>query len=337
MNNIETFLEDITGSYPKPDKEGYRVNCPFHDDHTYDLLVNDDGRYFCFTCHESGVDLVSFLMKLYDIPDYSDDENCAFYILCQYEYGGKANLTQVAPRYHIAREKLDEYYKKNLQAAQEYAKGNFYGDMEANMDYQNYTPGFVYLYSRGLEAETLECYHVVDWQRFPTHSIFIPYLCDGVCFGYEQRRIHSWHWRKTLAMPGMKKEMVHGFHPQGSWICLVTEGPLDQMMAWQYNWKQQAQASVLGSHITDKQAELLASWDCTYYVAAFDNDLAGENAYQEFVKAMQKYNKIVLRMDVGSRGLSCIAYWNFIKCVDECLQKVGLTHEAVLVKGENTW
>ena len=54
---------------------GGMVRCPFHDDHTPSMKLNDD-YFYCFGCHESG-DVIDLTAKLLGIGKYEAAQELA--------------------------------------------------------------------------------------------------------------------------------------------------------------------------------------------------------------------------------------------------------------------
>jgi DNA primase len=332
--DIRLFLTEQTGSAVHEEAESYRVCCCFHADTSFDLIVNKTtGRYYCFCCGASGKDLVDFVMQLHHVTDLDEQNECALDILYDYTEEGRGSAHHIHTTYNdkVTSEQLEQRKQHNLAAAKEYYKGNFNGDATANKNIESMTAGYNYLAQRGITDETIKHFRMIDWRRFRSHPLFIPYAYNGECFGYELRRIESSAWPKTLAMFGTEKsDYVHGFTPDHATFMLVTEGALDQALTWQYGWREQAQASIMGSSVSEKQAALMAATKVKYYISAFDQDSAGEKAHQSFVAQMKSYHVKILRLNTGMNGLSFITRKRFVENLDMCLKKIKKDHTAVL-------
>ncbi len=331
--DIKLFLTEHTGSV-REEIDCYRCCCCFHTDTSYDLMVNkSDGRYYCFCCGEHGKDLIDFVVQLYDVPDLDEHTECALDILYDYTEEGRGSAQHIYTNIYnkITSEQIAKRTEQNLLAAKEYYHGNFNGDATANKHINNMTAGYIYLIQRGIDDETIKHFHIVDWRRFKSHPLFIPYAYNGECFGYELRRINADAWPKTITMPGTRKsDYIHGYVQDSATFMLVTEGALDQVMAWQYGWRTQAQASIMGSNVSVQQAILMANTPIRYYISAFDMDNAGDKAHESLVVQMAPYHKKILRMDTGINGLSFITKTHFIQNLDTCLKKIRKDHTAVL-------
>ena len=342
MWDIKRVLNDTCGTQftDEDEQEEYLAPCPFHYDTHPSFYMSNEGKFYCQACGTGGYWLVQYIMQL-----YGQSELQALDTLFPYTIGNEdvfvANdsLLSLAPpdrsdadtlpaTHKIKAALLEERHQNNLRAACEYARGNFYNDPLAFTDWEHaQSPGMHSMFARGFLADTMQHFHVADWQRFPDHPIFIPLQCNDVIYGYQQRRIDKHVWPKFMTMMGMRKsDNVYGYAPVdmacvGSDVLgLVVEGMLDLMMAWQYGWRQETHAAfaILGSDVSCNQALMLAS-SCDRYLIATDMDSAGELAYHSFLKRMAPYTKAIQRVQLPAKDIALCTRAEFWQAIERVL------------------
>lgn len=320
MYSVAKILNSITGS-PFSEtqiQQEYKIVCPFHQESTPSFYMDYTGRYVCFGCGVHGSSLIQFICQLYAVPDYDPSGAAldALTILAADEYDGLVLSEQ-----HGSRKSSGislEQEQANLAAAKKYFLGNFSGDPTANKNYTLLTPGYSYLYKRGYLSETLRHFHVIDWQLFKEHPLFLPLAFNDQCWGYQQRRISESAWPKYLSMVGQKSsEHLDGYYPECARYCLVVEGPLDKMMVWQYGWREEGCVAILGSNVSAQQAALLAAMT-DRVIAGFDMDEAGDKAYASLRHALRPVHIKVSRLSLPCQGLSSATkndFWESVRAL----------------------
>lgn len=327
--DIRKIFNYTTGQNYEYPQEEYRGFCPFHHgDHQYSFSMNNNGKFYCHQCGASGGSVVDYAVQLdlaLEDDQEEDTEFRALNFLYQFSSYVKDVELSVLEPYQKEQQELDEKrYQLNLEASQRYAVGIFQDGTACTDFSQPFTPSHGYLWQRGFLSETLEHFHVAIWNLFPEHPIFLPAMLDGQAYGYVQRSFDG-AWPKYLTMPTMKKtEHVYGTHSHEQMgIGLVTEGLLDQYMCWQYGWQKHGLYSILGKDTSDQQMKELAA-HCTVLLAGFDNDEAGNAAYEQLKRKAKQYHLLVLRpLWVAKDPANCTEA-EFWQALQPCLEEARL-------------
>lgn len=245
---------------------GYETSilCPFHDDHHPSCRVNmENGLFCCDACHAGGtlVELVAGIeqttlllahLLLISLPD-------------------------------IDKPVFEKQRKRKNKEQDRLAAFDFYNHLPyINWDLQQDH----YLLKRDFIPETLHHFGVKD-NNTSDHPVVIPLTEQGKFVGYVTRRIDDERMGKYKNNFGFSRATVlEGDLEPG--IVLLVEGKLCQMKVWQYGWKNTA--CLLGSEITDEQAEKLARI-ATRVVCALDNskiDPAGKKGTEQVITKIEK-------------------------------------------------
>ncbi len=231
--DILTVIESDLGQGKKSGRY-HLYSCPYHIDKTPSLAVTpDDGRYYCFSCGETG-DVIDWLKK-YRKLSYQAISNLA----------GSDDLAPTASKTRLVAPPAmatppGHEWQESARKLIDQAEATLWGPAGRNI--------VKYLRGRGLQDHTIKRFRLgyqPEDQRIPAgdwgnplsdsplyipKGIMIPCIVGGVVWYIKVRRGGQ---PKYLNIRGSKPALFGADHLRGAELVILTEGELDAILTFQ--------------------------------------------------------------------------------------------------------
>lgn len=295
----KTSIVDIIGSYLSLEKKGknYFGICPFHDDHTPSMSVNEEkGIYTCFVCHKTGnvfnfvqeYENISFLEAVKEVANKTGIElNIEFQTTSKYD------------TYYNALDLASKFYQNHLKSkegkkARAYLEERGLSEVIIEEFEIGYAPSEFdtitkLLLNKSFDEELLINAGISGrgnslYDLFRNRITFPIHNAQGKSVGFSARIFDNSNDAKyinTKETPVFKKgEILFNYHraqneAKRKKVLIIVEGQMDAIRVYASGIKNVV--ATMGTALTNDHVKLLKRLNVKV-VLCMDNDKAGEQA-----------------------------------------------------------
>ncbi len=295
----KTSIVDIIGSYLSLEKKGknYFGICPFHDDHTPSMSVNEEkGIYTCFVCHKTGnvfnfvqeYENISFLEAVKEVANKTGIElNIEFQTTSKYD------------KYYNALDLASKFYQNHLKSkegkkARAYLEERGLSEVIIEEFEIGYAPSEFdtitkLLLNKSFDEELLINAGISGrgnslYDLFRNRITFPIHNAQGKSVGFSARIFDNSNDAKyinTKETPVFKKgEILFNYHraqneAKRKKVLIIVEGQMDAIRVYASGIKNVV--ATMGTALTNDHVKLLKRLNVKV-VLCMDNDKAGEQA-----------------------------------------------------------
>ncbi len=310
-----TDIIDLISQYVKLQKRGknYMGLCPFHNEKTPSFSVSPEKKlFYCFGCGEGG-NIISFLMKVENLPFKEAVETLAKREGIQLSITNTDKGKQVNKNLYAVNKIAQKFYNHllcnytNTKDALKYLDNRGLTKEIINKFGLGYSPNvwdalYKFLIKKGINQDLIENAGLIVkkenkklYDRFRHRLMFPIYDWKGNIVGFGGRQIsEEKRGPKYLNSPETdifhKNKLLYGLNWGINEIrrknyVFVVEGYMDVIAFHQYGFTNTVAS--LGTSFTEEQAKLLKRY-CSEVIVAYDGDAAGTEATLRGINILQK-------------------------------------------------